>query len=369
MSKKLLFYAPMKPISDPVPSGDREIARGLHNFFVDNDYEVEVLSEFRTRFFYKDLKQSMKWPTEMVKAFAKSLKFKPDALFTYHTYYKAPDAISPFIAKTLGIPYFIFEGMHAERPSESWDTIAGYHLSRFPLTSSKHVFSDKEDDLEMLNKLMGPSRVTHVAPSIDTNLFRKNGTAAEEFRSKFNLDENKTTIVSIAMMRPDRKTEGLLFLIDALARVKQSHPELDFQLVIIGDGDKFEHVQKTALETLPGQATLTGGLEKDEIVGGLSASDIFAFPGIDEGFGLVYVEAQSCGLPVVALDNGGIPGAVNRNQSAFLTPFGDANAYADALRKLLESPQLREKMGTAARDYVLKNHSRTTNYKVLLEHV
>ena len=51
-----------------------------------------------------------------------------------------------------------------------------------------------------------------------------------------------------------------------------------------------------------------------------SAGDMFVFPGIRESLGMVYLESQSCGLPVVAFHNGGIPEVVVDGETGFLTP-------------------------------------------------
>ena len=62
-----------------------------------------------------------------------------------------------------------------------------------------------------------------------------------------------------------------------------------------------------------------------------SAGDIFAFPGFRESLGMVYLEAQSCGLPVVACRNGGIPEVVDEGETGYLIPAGDAVALAERI--------------------------------------
>ena len=94
-----------------------------------------------------------------------------------------------------------------------------------------------------------------------------------------------------------------------------------------------------------------------------SAGDVFAFPGIRESLGMVYLEAQSCGLPVVAFDNGGIPEVVRDGETGFLTPLLSEGPFCEAISSLLRSSDLSKKMGKAAANYVRKYHDLNINYR------
>src|SRR4030042_4534039 len=94
-----------------------------------------------------------------------------------------------------------------------------------------------------------------------------------------------------------------------------------------------------------------------------NAGDIFAFPGIRESLGMVYLEAQSCGLPVVAFANGGIPEVVRDQETGFLVPLFAFEPYLQALDTLLSDKGLRRKMGQAGQSYVRKAHDLDQNYQ------
>ena len=96
-----------------------------------------------------------------------------------------------------------------------------------------------------------------------------------------------------------------------------------------------------------------------------SAGDIFAFPGIRESLGMVYLEAQSCGLPVVAFANGGIPEVVRNQETGFLVPLFAFESYLQALDTLLSDKGLRRKMGQAGQRYVRQSHDLDQNYQQL----
>ena len=94
-----------------------------------------------------------------------------------------------------------------------------------------------------------------------------------------------------------------------------------------------------------------------------SAGDLFVFPGIRESLGLVFLEAQSCGLPVVAFDNAGVPEAVQDGTTGLLVPMYAAKPFADAIERLLKDSDLRQRMGRAARSYVRQHHDLNKNYQ------
>jgi len=87
------------------------------------------------------------------------------------------------------------------------------------------------------------------------------------------------------------------------------------------------------------------------------------FPGIGESLGMVFLEAQACGLPVVAFDNAGVPEAVQDRKTGFLVPAHEMVPFVDAVNSLLSDRQLRQQMGRAAASYVRNCHDLKKNYQ------
>jgi glycosyltransferase involved in cell wall biosynthesis len=80
---------------------------------------------------------------------------------------------------------------------------------------------------------------------------------------------------------------------------------------------------------------------------------------------MVYLEAQSCGLPVVAFENAGVPEAVQNGRTGILVPMYNSDLFADAISRLLLRTELRQKMGKAAQSYVREIHDMNLNYQLL----
>ncbi|MGA8240006.1 MAG: glycosyltransferase family 4 protein, partial [Desulfobacterales bacterium] len=93
-----------------------------------------------------------------------------------------------------------------------------------------------------------------------------------------------------------------------------------------------------------------------------SAGDLFVFPGIGESLGMVFLEAQSCGLPVVAVANAGVPEVVEHGKTGLLAPFDDPDAFLRAVEDLLGDAGRRRNMGRAAQAYIRRKHDLSKNY-------
>ena len=126
-----------------------------------------------------------------------------------------------------------------------------------------------------------------------------------------------------------------------------------WHLVLVGSGSgqviSIEEKLRSDAEAggLRGRVTFTGRV--DNVAAYLQASDVFAFPTLDEALGMSAVEAQACGLPAVASRTGGVPDIVEDGVTGILVPPGETSPLADALRALLSDPERRKRLAAAAR--------------------
>ncbi len=80
---------------------------------------------------------------------------------------------------------------------------------------------------------------------------------------------------------------------------------------------------------------------------------------------MVFLEAQSCGLPVVAFSNAGVPDAVQDGKTGILVPMYARERFVDAVKCLMVDKNLRQQMGLAAKSYVRQFHDLNKNYQEL----
>ena len=135
---------------------------------------------------------------------------------------------------------------------------------------------------------------------------------------------------------------------------------------MVGDGpDRFQAEEKCRQANICDRVLFLGTIPRGDMYRYYSAADVFVFPGIGESLGLVFLEAQSCGLPVVAFNNAGVPEAVRDGKTGLLVPIYALEPFVDAVKRLMVDKNLRRRMGLAAKSYVREAHDLEKNYKKL----
>ncbi|GBC63210.1 glycosyl transferase group 1 [Desulfonema ishimotonii] len=356
---RIAFYAPFKPLGHPHPSGDRVIASGLYHFLAGRGHDIRTVSRMRTRWIYR---KPWQWPG-VIREYRRSrrqiIRNRPDLWLTYHTYYKAPDVLGPYVARQSGIPYVIFQGIFSTKRRKKLNTLPGYLLNTHALRSARHVFTNRLEDLKNLRRLLPESRLSHIGPGIFPEDFRSDPRARDALRRAWGVGD-EPVVLSAAMFRPDVKTEGLAWVIRSCARLMQRG--LRFHLVVAGDGKERRRLAALA-RPCAGRIRFVGKVPRAEMHRFYSAGDLFAFPGIRESLGMVFLESQSCGLPVVAFDNGGIPEVVADRKTGFLVPPFDEDLFDHTLEVLILNKELRRDMGRKARRHVRNLHDLNRNYR------
>lgn len=338
---RVAFYAPMKSPNHPNPSGDREMARNLMTVIKAGPANVDLVSELRVHDPIGNSDQQA-WLHEQAKAEAARLIGTLSAnntrlWVTYHNYYKAPDMIGPSVTRALNIPYVQIESSRAQsRLSGRWSKFA----------AAAEAASDAADlifyliQLDFLTLKRDQARQQKLAllrpflpiASLPTNTYHPDG-----------------PMLAAGMMRKRDKLDSYAVIAATLAKLRNP----DWQLNIAGDGPTRPKVE-ALMAPFGNRVRFLGQLSRDGMNAAYGAASIFLWPGVNEAYGMVYLEAQAAGLPVIAQDRDGVRDVVL--PGAYPTPEEGPQALACDLDHLLGDPGLRSLRSTAARAMIAENH-------------
>ncbi|TVQ97809.1 MAG: glycosyltransferase [Desulfovibrionales bacterium] len=362
---RILLNTPFKPLDHPRLSGDVTIARDLLDYLERRGHQVQT-SPFVpcTWIFWKPwLWPRLVWTRQ--RAWHQARRFGAEIVLTYHSYYKAPDLIGPYL-KNRGLRYGLFSGAYAAKRARTCKTLPGYLLNRRALVAADHIFSNKPSDHGALHGLVPDERRTFVGQGIPTARFGFLPQARVVLRGKWLGDrdkERRPVLVTAAVLRPGVKVDGVAWVIRCVAELVRQG--LDPLLVVAGDGPGREGLERLATEIAPERVRFLGLVPRDDLKSVFSAGDVFAFPGIHEGLGMVYLEAQACGLPVVATNHAGAKDVIQHEKTGYLVPPFNMPAFAEACSRLMRDPQLRRSMGQDAVRFVSMEHDIERNYAVM----
>jgi len=357
---KIAFYCPNKPLSHPLPSGDLTIARGIHQALNRLGHHCEEIAEFRSRWFWKTPRSWLDAAANLTAAYRRTFRFRPDIWLSYHTYYKSPDVVGPCICRLQKIPYVLFQPMYGTRRRKDRTTRVGFYLNRLAIKASRHAFTNNMDDLEALHRILPSRRLTYIPPGIFPEEFVRNEQAGRSIRKLYDIAPHSSLLVAAAMLRADVKFESLLYLFRALALLKKR--QAVFKLLLVGDGPMQKELRRIADELLPDLVLFAGRVERNDMPAYYSAGDLFVFPGIGESLGMVFLEAQACGCPVVALNTAGVPQVVLHNQTGLLAARDDGQSMAEAVNTLLEDGRLRERFAANGPAFIQEQRNLHRNY-------
>lgn len=361
---RIAFYAPLKPPTHPVPSGDRRMARLLMAALARANHKVTLASRFRSREGDGDaarqdsLARIGLHTAERLAAQYRAAPAddRPEAWFTYHLYYKAPDWLGPRVSAALDIPYLVAEASHApKRAKGPWAKL--HAAAESAIAKADAIFSLNPVDAECLKSAVASDALlVSLKPFLDGADFaaagmRRDGIRAD-FARRFNLAASQPWLLTVAMMRDGDKYSSYRVLAQALQRLT----DIPWQILIVGDGPARARVEELLQPLRPDRVRFAGARLPQELPDYYAAADLFVWPAINEAYGMSLLEAQAAGLPVVAGASGGVPSIVEHEQSGLLTPPGDSDSFAAALRGLLRDAARRRVMGNRALETVANQH-------------
>lgn len=194
------------------------------------------------------------------------------------------------------------------------------------------------------------SRMLCIPNGVDTARFRPDAVAYQRLRTQLGLPHDALLIGCVADLFAVKRHVDL---IDAFALVREEFPQA--HLLLVGEGPLRGAIESRLREHRLDECVHMPGSRKD-VDALLPALDVFVLASDTEGLSNAILEAQACGLPVVATHVGGNPDLVN-DECGTLVPARDPDAMAEAIRALLRDPDLRTRMGAFARAVVVRSRS------------
>jgi glycosyltransferase involved in cell wall biosynthesis len=263
----------------------------------------------------------------------------------------APDGYAAMqLAERLGVP--LVTALHGYDVTMTDQAMAGTRLGREYLRGRAAL--QKSGALFVACSAFIRQRALELGYPAERTLVHSIGADVQRFQPPAPGQRNKIVLFVGRLV----EKKGCASLIEAMAEVQQHSPAAE--LVIIGDGPLRAQYQAQAA-ALGLDCRFLGTQPSGVVEDWMARAQVFCVPSVvaasgdAEGFGMVFIEAQAMGLPVVSTHSGGIPEAVRHGETGLLVREHDPQALAQAILRLLEDPELWQRYSLAGRKNV-ENH-------------
>ncbi len=261
---------------------------------------------------------------------------------------------SMIISKLFGTPYFVaIHGMEVTNPrgiSKKWIQLVLRNASALTILANRQRVS-------LLKLGVSDEKICLIPEGIDIDKFNL-AIRHQEIVSRFDLD-GKKIILTVGRLI-ERKGHDMV--IKSLPRVLDKVPEAIY--LIVGIGAEEQNLRELGEGLgLEDKVIFAGFVPDEDVPKYYSASDVFIMPSREigekdiEGFGLVFLEANACGKPVIGGKSGGISDAVADGVSGILVDPLNVDEISQALITLLSNRELAVKLGSQGRKRVEEQFS------------
>lgn len=258
------------------------------------------------------------WQMDLIYQQAEQHYGKPDVIYS-HYLHNTLKAIP--LKKKYNIPLVAIE---------HWSQLAHTHIPKTTIQLAKRVYSSVDQLLSVSSALQD-----NIRRQIGYDSLVVPNMVSQEFYYTTSTPKDNLTLVTVGRLVSEKHFDQL---IKAVAHISEP-----LQLKIIGDGKEKENLHKLINELqLQEKVFLCGYKTKEEIVVLLQQSDIFVLPSQSETFGVVYIEALACGLPIIATDCGG-PRDIVTPMNGLLVPINNQQKLEKAITHMIHNLHLYDK--------------------------
>lgn len=278
-------------------------------------------------------------------------KEKPDIL---HSHYVSSYGLigvltgyKPHIVSLWGSDILLF-------PKKSF--IHKFIISRI-LNSKTHIFSTSKYMIREADKYFKGNKDIYLTPfGVNLNLFQPR-------------DINNSKSFIIGVNKSLEKISGIDLLLKAFSQILADNKDANIELRIAGEGSQRESLIKLAEELhIKENVKFYGFLNQKEIVLFLQELDIAIYPSLSESFGVAAVEAQACGIPVIASDVDGFKESTVPGETSLLFENGNTVDLKNKILSLYKDENKRESMKLKGLEYVRKNFDIESNFSFVFKY-
>lgn len=273
------------------------------------------------------------------------------------------------LMKTLGLPVVatLHHPLSADLRNSILQSRSIYEMARrylwFPWVMQE-VTARRMDAIITVsqNTTRAVERVFKVPRSLMTCIY--NGIDTDVFRPLPDVPEAPNTI--LFNTNSEDRNKGARYVFEALHLL---HEKVPFNLILVDNEKKVlklapELVRRYGLST---QVTFTGRVSTEELLRLYNRASILVSPSLYEGFGLPAAEAMACERAVIASTAPAFPEVIDHGRTGWLVPPADAPALAEAIEMLLGDPELRQRLGKAARQSIIERFNWRDNAEQVVE--
>ena len=248
------------------------------------------------------------------------------------------------------------------------------NIEKYAATITDLILTQNHEDIATAKKLRlcPPEKLAYLGNGVDIERFKRsqlNPQSRSQLRQSLGIPDASLIVGTIGRLT---RKKGSGYLMEAAGKLISEFPNL--HIVVIGselttDPEPFQIELNQKIKTLglERHVTLTG--ERQDIPELLGILDIFTLPTFThEGLPRSIVEAMAMGLPIVTTDVRGCREAVVNEKNGFIVPSQNSTELAEALRKLLSDPQLRQNYGKASRERVEVEYNEDFVFKRLTQY-
>jgi len=267
---------------------------------------------------------------------------------------------SSIFSRKLGYPKHIYVAAHAREllispfnGDSGWISQKLHNRRKKMFSKIDGFFPVSNYTASLLHKEGIPKQKTNVVGNgTDPAVFKPIDT--RDLAEQLNV-QNKKVILSICRLVPRK---GLDLVIKAVAELVKKRKDIVY--LIGGTGPDDKKLQSLVSEyELENHVRFLGRIPDHKMAAYYSLGDVFVMPARNEppdveGFGIVFLEANSCGTPVIGSKTGGIPDAVVHGETGFLIDNNNLVQLINYLEELLSNPELARSMGAKGRERILQ---------------